>query len=352
MQLNEYVTLGRSGLRVSPLALGTMTFGNDRWGSSDTESKKIFDRYVEAGGNFVDVADVYAEGNSEQVLGRFIAEANLHDRLVVATKFTFNPQEGNPNSGGNGRKNIYRALEGSLRRLKLDYVDMYWMHVWDTVTPVQEVVSTLTDLVREGKIRYFGFSDVPAWYAARAHTLAECHGFERPVGLQLEYSLVERSIEREHIPAARELGMGVCPWSPLASGFLTGKYTREGPASSKGSRLDVLKESNNPVFNKFTDRNWAIVHTVQEIAKQTDRSPAEIALNWVAHQPGVTSTIIGATSLKQLEANLGAINFDLPVEAAAKLDEVSRLEAIHPYMFFGEILQARVHGGTTVRKWS
>ena len=352
MQVNEYVTLGRSGLRVSPLALGTMTFGNDRWGSSDAESRRIFDSYMKHGGNFVDVADVYAEGKSEEVLGGFIAEAKLHDRLVVATKFSFNPQEGNPNSGGNGRKNIYRALEGSLRRLKLDYIDLYWMHVWDTLTPVEEVVSTLTDLVHEGKILYYGFSDVPAWYAARAVTLAETMGLERPIGLQLEYSLVERNIEREHIPAALELGMGVCPWSPLASGFLTGKYSKEGPTSSRGSRLEVLKDSNNPVFNKFTDRNWAILDTVQKFAKQLSRSAAEVALSWVAHQPGITSTIIGATSLKQLETNLGAVTFELPTDARAELDSVSQLEPAHPYMFFGEVLQDRIRGGTKVRKWS
>jgi aryl-alcohol dehydrogenase-like predicted oxidoreductase len=352
MQLNEYTTLGRSGLRVSPLALGTMTFGNDRWGSDDAEAKRIFDRYVEHGGNFIDVADVYAEGKSEEVLGRFIAEGKLHDRLVIATKFTFNPQEGNPNSGGNGRKNIYRALKGSLRRLQVDYVDMYWMHVWDTITPVEEVVTTLADLVREGKIRYYGFSDVPAWYAARAHTLAEQQGIARPIGLQLEYSLVERNIEREHIPAARELGMGVCPWSPLANGFLAGKYTKEGPSSSKGSRLDVLKDSKNPVFNKFTERNWKIIETVQQIAKELGRSAAEISLNWVATQPGVTSTIIGATSLKQLEANLNSITFEIPPTLRQKLDDVSGLEPVHPYMFFDELLQDRIRGGVKVRKWS
>ncbi len=273
-------------------------------------------------------------------------------RDVIATKFTFNPQEGNPNAGGNGRKNIYRALEGSLRRLKLDYVDLYWMHVWDTLTPVEEVVSTLTDLVRAGKIRYYGFSDVPAWYAAKAHTFAGRYGFEPPIALQLEYSLVERSIEREHIPAARELGMGVCPWSPLASGLLTGKYTKDGPASSRGSRLDVLKESNNPVFNKFTERNWRILDTLQEVSKQLGRSMAEVALNWAANQPGITSTIIGATSLKQLEANLSSITFEFPAEAHQKLDEVSKLEPSHPYMFFDGVLQERVRGGTNIRKWS
>ncbi len=276
--MKDYVTLGRSGLIVSPFCLGTMTFGNDRWGSPDEEAQRIFHRYVEDGGNFLDCADGYAEGKSEEVLGRFIAESKLRDKVVLATKFTFAAQEGNPNSGGNGRKNTYRALEGSLRRLVTDYVDLYWMHVWDTVTPVEEVVETLSTLVRAGKIRYYGFSDVPAWYVARAATLAEERGLVPPIALQLEYSLVERSIEREHVPAAQELGLGICPWSPLASGFLSGKYTREGASSSKGSRLDVLKASNNPVFNKFTESNWSVLDALQEVAKQLGRSTAQVAL--------------------------------------------------------------------------
>ncbi len=352
MQLNEYITLGRSGLIVSPLALGTMTFGNDRWGSDDAEARRIFDLYVEGGGNFIDVADVYAEGKSEEVLGRFISEAGLREKLVLATKFTFNPQEGNPNAGGNGRKNMNRALEGSLRRLQTDYVDLYWMYVWDTVTPVEEVVRSFDSLVRQGKIRYYGFSDVPAWYVARAYTLAEQLGLERPIALQLEYSLVERNIEREHVPVARELGIGICPWSPLASGFLAGKYTREGPASSKGSRLEVLKDSNNPVFNKFSERNWKVLETAQKVAKQLNRSVAQVALNWVATQPGITSTILGATKLKQLEDNLGAIGFEIPAELRQQLDEASRLEPAHPYVFFDEVLQDRVRGGVKVARWS
>src|SRR6516164_10728898 len=191
MQLNEYVTLGRSGLRVSRLTLGTMTFGNDRWGSDDAEARRIFDRYVERGGNVLDCADVYSGGKSEELLGRFVAESGLRDKLVVATKFTFNPQDGNPNSGGNGRKNIYRAVESSLRRLKMDYIDLYWMHVWDTVTPVDEVIDSLSTLIREGKIRYYGFSDVPAWYAAKAQTVAHYTAREPAAALQMEYSLVE-----------------------------------------------------------------------------------------------------------------------------------------------------------------
>jgi aryl-alcohol dehydrogenase-like predicted oxidoreductase len=205
--------------------------------------------------------------------------------------------------------------------------------------------------VRDGKIRYYGFSNVPAWYAARAVTLAECHDLAPPIALQLEYSLVERSIEREHIPAAHELGLGICPWSPLASGFLTGKYTREGAASSKGSRLDVLKDSNNPVFDKFTERNWKILDALQEAAKQLGPPAAQVALNWVATQPGVTSAIIGATKLKQLEDNLAALSFEIPPELRQKLEAASALEAVQPYLMFGGVLQDRLHGGVKVRGW-
>ena len=350
--LKDYITLGRSGLRVSPIGLGTMTFGNNRWGSDDAEAKRIFDRYIEAGGNFIDTADGYAEGKSEEVVGRCINEAHLRDRVVLATKFTFNTSEGNPNTGGNGRKNMYRALTGSLRRLGTDYVDLYWMHAWDMVTPVEEVVSAFSDLIREGKIRYYGFSDVPAWYAARAATLAETKNLERPIALQLEYSLVERNIEREHIPAAKEMGMAVCPWSPLASGFLTGKYHRDRSTTEKDSRLDVLKATTNPVFEKFTGKNWKILEVVQSIATQLKRPASQVALNWVMSQPGVTSTLIGARKLDQLEDNLRATEFELPPESLQALDEASRLDPAHPYMFFTAVLQARISGGTNVRKWN
>ena len=245
-----------------------MTFGNDRWGSPDEESRRIFDRYIEDGGNFLDCADVYADGKSEEVLGRFIAESKLRDQMVVATKFTFTAQDGNPNAGGNGRKNIYRALEGSLRRLKTDYVDLYWMHVWDMITPVEEVIETLSTLVRAGKIRYYGFSDVPAWYAARAVTLAQERGLVPPIALQLEYSLVERNIEREHIPAAQEIGHGRLSLEPAGQRISRRQVHARGASSSQGSRLDVLKESNNPVFNKFTERNWKVLDALQEVAKQ------------------------------------------------------------------------------------
>jgi aryl-alcohol dehydrogenase-like predicted oxidoreductase len=353
MSMQDYVTLGRSGLRVSPLSLGTMTFGTEwGWGSEEAQAREIFDRYVDQGGNFVDTANFYTGGKSEQMVGKFIVEKKLRDRIVLATKFTFNTEQGNPNSGGNSRKNIYQALDASLSRLQTDYIDLYWLHAWDTATPVDEVVATLTDLVRHGKIRYYGFSDTPAWYVARAQTLAEKEGKERLISLQLEYSLVERNIEREHIPAAQELGIGVLPWSPLAGGFLTGKYKRESAESGKGEgRLETTKGSGNPAFNKFSERNWRIHDVLINVAKQINKPAAQVALNWVITQPGVTSTIIGATKISQLKDNLQAAEFTIPPELRKQLDEVSAPEAIHPYVFFGPDIQPMVTGGTTVRKW-
>lgn len=231
MNLSRLRTLGRSGLPVSPFTLGTMTMGNDDWGSSPEDSRAIFNAYVDAGGNSIDTADVYAGGRSEELVGQFVAERKLRDRLVLATKYGFSAQPGNPLAGGASRKNLYRGLEGSLRRLGTEYVDLYWLHVWDRVTPVEEVLQSLGDLVRAGKIRYFGFSDTPAWFAVRAATLAQAYGVPGPVALQLEYSLVERAIEREHVPAARELGLGVVPWSPLAGGG--GPHRQVHPGGSR-----------------------------------------------------------------------------------------------------------------------
>jgi len=348
MNLTDYTTLGRTGLRVSPICLGAMTFGTE-WGFGVDEkiSRQMFDRYVDAGGNFIDTADGYTNGNSETMVGKFVAERKLRDRLAIATKFTFNGQPGNPNGGGNGRKNIYRALEGSLRRLQMDYVDLYYVHSWDVVTPAEEVLSTLTDLVRDGKIRYYGLSDVPAWYVARVQTLAEKEGKERIATLQLEYSLLERSIEREHVPVAQELGIGICPWGPLASGFLSGKYQREGNTGRGQGRLT----GGSPFFNRFIERNWRILDVVSEVARQVDKTTAQVALHWVATQPGITSTIIGATSLAQLDNNLAAIEFTLPAELRKKLDEASAPELVHPYFFFTPWFQARVSGGTTLKPW-
>ncbi len=349
--MTGYVTLGRSGLRVSPLSLGTMTFGTE-WGTGADEkgSRAIFDRYLDRGGNSIDTADGYTKGTSESMLGKFITDAKVRDRVVLATKFTFNGQPGNPNSGGNGRKNIYRALENSLRKLQTDYIDLYWLHAWDLVTPVEEVVGTLGDLVAEGKIRYYGFSDTPAWYVARAQTLAEKQGKAPLIALQLEYSLLERNIEREHIPAAQELGLGICPWSPLGGGLLTGKYVREGNSGKGEGRLEVQK-NRNPAFSKFSERNFRIVDALGEVAGELGKPAAQVALNWVATQPGITSTIIGATKTSQLDDNLASLDFTIPAELRKKLDDASAIEMVHPYSFFGGEINAMITGGVTISPW-
>jgi aryl-alcohol dehydrogenase-like predicted oxidoreductase len=351
MSLTNYITLGRSGLRVSPLSLGTMTFGTEwGWGADEDASRAIFNRYAEAGGNFIDTANAYTGGASERMVGKFISERSLRDRVVLATKFTFNTDPANPNSGGNGRKNIHVALEASLRRLQTDYLDLYWLHAWDTFTPVEEVVSTLNDLVRAGKILHYGFSDTPAWYLTRALTLAEKEGKERLIALQLEYSLVERNIEREHLPAAQQFGLAVCPWSPLAGGFLSGRYQREGSTGRGEGRLEITKS--NPVIERFTERNWRVLDALLEVAKRMDKPPAQVALNWVATQPGVTSTIIGATKLAQLDANVAALDFTIPVDLRKRLDQASALEPVSPYTFFAEPFRTMINGTVLPRAWS
>lgn len=349
MQLTDHVTLGRSGLRVSPLCLGTMTFGTAwGWGADEATARAVFDAYVDAGGNFVDTADIYTGGQSEELVGRFVADRGLRDRLVLATKFTFNLTKGDPNAGGNGRKLIRRAVEASLRRLGTDRLDLYWLHCWDMVTPVDEVMRTLDDLVRDGKVLHVGLSDVPAWYAARAQTLAELRGLEPVVALQLEYSLVERGIERELVPAAQELGMAITPWSPLAGGFLAGKYPRDGGGEG---RLAKHRGSGNPAFDRMTARNYEILDVAQAVAAEVERPVSQVALAWLLGRPGVTSTIIGARSVEQLQANLGALDLALHAEQRARLDEVSKLVPGHPYLFFSDYAQGMMYGGARVTRW-
>ena len=352
MPFDTYKSLGRSGLKVSPLCLGTMTFGEDwGWGSSETTAREIFEHYINAGGNFIDTADGYVNGKSEEQVGKFIQEMKNRDQVVLATKFTFSGQPGNPNAGGNGMKNMLRALSGSLKRLQTDYVDLYWMHAWDRTTPVEEVLYSMNDLIRSGKVRYFGLSDVPSWYAAKMQTLAQAHGLHGPIALQLEYSLVERTIEYEFTEMASECGLGLCPWSPLGSGMLTGKYNKED--LGKDGRLSKIKGSGNESSDKlFNERNWQIVDAVKKVAASEKKTAAQVALNWVATQPGVTSTIIGATKTSQLQDNLGALDFELSAESKKILAEVSAPAHIHPYVFFGAQMQSMINGGVKIERWS
>ncbi|WP_413039239.1 aldo/keto reductase [Roseofilum sp. Belize Diploria] len=273
--------------------------------------------------NFIDIANFYTNGNSERMVGKFIRDRGIRDRMVITTKFSYNTEPGNPNTGGNGRKNIFRAVEGSLKRLETDYIDLYMLHTWDQVTPAEEVMSTLDALVRSAKVRYIALSDAPAWYMAQAQTLAKERHWEPISTMQLEYSLVERNIEFEYTALAKHLGTSIMVWSPLAGGLLSGKYKPSEQGGEGSGRLATMANSGNPVFDRFTEKNWAIVAELEQVAKQLNRSMAQVALNWVVNRPMVSSVIIGATKLHQLQDNLGALDFKIPIELQQKLDEVT-----------------------------
>ncbi len=340
MPLNHYVTLGRSGLRVSPLCLGTMTFGLDwGWGSSPEDSKKIIDAYINRGGNFLDTANIYTKGHSEKIIGDHVGRHSAkRDRLVLATKFLGNMFPGDPNSGGSHRKAIVGALEESLRRLQTDYIDLYWMHFHDRHTPIDETMRTLDELVRAGKVRYIGFSDTPAWLCARAQTLAEFKNWTPLVALQIEYSLLERTVEGDLVPMARELGMGVTPWSPLKGGVLSGKYTRDHqPPAGRGEW----------VSNHLKARAFDIIDVLIRVGKEAKITPAQVALAWVQSRPGVSSSIIGARTMDQLTDNLGALEVKLSPEHTTALDEASKVVQAFPHEFLKYTVN-NTQGGTTV----
>jgi aryl-alcohol dehydrogenase-like predicted oxidoreductase len=359
MSMDQYYLLGRSGLRVSRLALGTMNFGTGgfhaAYGKTADESRAVFRRYLDAGGNFIDTADFYTAGQSEAILGELIAEAGARDRLVLTTKFTNSVDPGDPNAGGNGRKHMIRSVEASLRRLRTDYIDLFLLHTWDRITPVEEVVRALDDLSRAGKIRYAGLSDVPAWYAARAQTLAEANSLTPMVSLQLPYSLTERAIETEHVDAAQTLGLGITAWSPLGGGFLTGKYQRgpvdgesadrestagesAGVRDSSGSSAGVRGEGRLALAGAsapaWTDWHWELLKTVRSVAGKLDVTMAQVALNWVATQPGIAAAIVGASSPQQLDVTLRSLDFELPAELRAELDAASAVPPASVYRMF------------------
>ena len=333
----NYKLLGKSGLRVSELCLGTMTFGEDwGWGATQDDSRAMFNAFVAAGGNFIDTADGYTNGTSEKLVGEFAGGEREH--FVIATKYSFNTHRGDPNAGGNHRKHMTEALHGSLRRLGTDYVDLYWMHAWDELTPVEEVMRALDDLVRAGKVLYVGISDAPAWWIARANTLAELRGWTPFVGLQIEYNLIERTPERELLPMADTLGLTVTPWSPLASGWLTGKYAGK---AKEARRLDQT-----PAFARRTERNITIAATVVKVARAAGKTPAQVALNWLRARPGMIP-ILGARTRSQFEDNLRCLKWSLNAKQIAQLDKVSRIELGFPRDFLDKpFVRDFLHGGT------
>ena len=363
MQMTDYRSFGRSGLIVSPLALGTMTFGAGRWGSDEAEARAIFDTYVEAGGNVIDTADVYSGGESEAMLGRFLADSRMRDRLVVSTKAGFSRSQGHPLHGGNGALNIRLGIESSLRRLGTDRIELYWVHVWDRTTPAEEVLRTLAGAVARGEILYYGFSNAPAWYVARIATLAAAHGMPGPIGLQYNWSLVDRGVELDLLPMAQEFGLGMMPWSPLAGGLLTGKYGRErlaeaGRAAAVPDRAtdagDEARErlaGDNPFGGMlFTERNFDIVDVVREVAAEIGAPMAQIALAWLLARPETSTLLLGASRPGQVADNIAALDLELGEDHVARLDEASAPPMISPYFIF-QLPRQMLFGGMPVAPW-
>ena len=347
--LDQYRLLGRSGLRVSPLALGTMTFGSDwGWGADDAEARRIFDAYVDRGGNFIDTAVNYTNGSSERILGRLIKDKREH--IVLSTKFTMARGQGNPNSGGNHRFNLVRSVEASLRQLETDRIDLLHVHAWDFTTTPEEVMRALDDLVRAGKILYVAICNTPAWRVAQMQSIADLRGWSPFVALQIEYSLVERTVEHELIPMAQAFGLGVLPWSPLGGGILTGKYSRsdltdENEASVSPTRRGIIASTGH-----LNEHALAIADTVGDIAEELGASRSQVALAWTLLNPAVVSPIMGARTLAQAEDNFGALDVNFSDVQIDRLGQISALTPIFPARFMSRPkAQQLMFGGTTVK---
>jgi aryl-alcohol dehydrogenase-like predicted oxidoreductase len=378
----KYFLLGKSGLRVSEICLGTMTFGKEwGWGASKEESRKIFDAYVNSGGNFIDTANIYTDGTSEKYVGDFVSYDR--DRFVIATKYTSNTRTGDPNAGGNHRKNMVQSLEASLRRLNTDYIDLYWVHAWDQTTPIEEMMRALDDMVKSGKILYIGISDAPAWVVSQANTLANLKGWTEFASIQIEYSLIERTSERELLPMTNALDIGITAWSPLGSGVLTGKYNKSSNREPKNNTINKdykQTESTNNDANTITgsststsdqqessrlnvanfselsntllkERNLRIAEEVINIAQEIKRTPSQVALNWIRESKKIFRNkiipIIGAKNLVQINDNLSCMEFALTDDHIDRLNQISKIELGFPHDFLSsDAIRNIIYGGT------
>ncbi|MGJ7526035.1 aldo/keto reductase [Variovorax sp. GB1P17] len=350
LALDHYRLLGRSGIRVSPLTLGTMTFGTDwGWGADDAEARRIFDTYVDHGGNFVDTSVNYTNGASERILGQLLS--GRRDRIVVSTKFTMARTPGDPNSGGNHRMNLVRSVETSLKQLGTDRIELLHLHAWDSTTPADEVMRALDDLVRAGKVLYLGICNTPAWKVAQLQTLADLRGWSPLVALQIEYSLVERTVEHELMPMAQALGLGVMPWSPLGGGVLSGKYTQGDLRQGGEAAVSSTRQATIASFGHMTSRSLEIAEAVRAVAHETGATPSQVALAWTLLNPAVVAPVIGVRTLAQLEENLGALQVELSDEHIARLDQASRPAPIFPGSFAARpVVENLIFGGATVER--
>ncbi|MEU7335214.1 aldo/keto reductase [Streptomyces sp. NPDC007074] len=342
MPLDHYVTLGRSGLRVSPFALGAMTFGEDPGGAgcSVEESEKILAAYLDRGGNFIDTANFYTNGHSESILGDFFAaRPGQRDRVVLASKFFTNLFPGDPNGGGAGRRSVIAQLDESLRRLRTDHLDLYWLHNWDRHTPIEETLRALDDLVTAGKIRYVGFSNTPAWVTAQAQTTALLKGWTPLIALQVEYSLLARTVEGELAPLARDQGMALVPWSPLRNGFLSGKYRRDA---------QVTDSARTAFVGGPGEAEYLVIDAVAAVADELGTTSAAVSLAWLRAREGTVVPILGARRLGHLENNLAGLEVTLTPEQLRRLDEVSAPDLDYPAPLHGALRSMLQFAGTTV----
>ena len=347
-QLDDYRLLGRSGLRVSPLCLGTMTFGvgPGAWGSSDEEAGQMVDSYIGKGGNFIDTANFYGQmGQSEVVLGTLLK--GRRDPIVISTKYSLTTRPGDPNAAGNQRKNMVRSVEDSLRRLGTDYIDLLYLHMWDFRTPVEEILRAFDDLVRSGKVLYAALSDTPAWQASRMQAIAELRGWTPFCALQISYSLTERTVEHELIPMAQEMGMGVCPWSPLGGGVLSGKYSKADLTAAVDTSS---RKGQNVMTGRLSEKNLTVAEAVGEVAREIGRSSAQVAIAWLLAKPAVCSPVLGVRTMAQLDDNLGALDLDLSAEHIARLDEASQIAPIFPEYVLKGPAEAMMFGGVEVEQ--
>lgn len=325
----RYKLLGKSGLRVSEICLGTMSFGEEwGFGADESTSHQVLDAYAEAGGNFLDTANKYHGGQTERIVGNWLKKAG-RDRQVLATKYTLAMDHGDLNSAGNGRKNLMRSVEGSLKRLRTDHIDLLWVHAYDDQTPYQETLRGLDDLVRAGKVLYIGVSDTPAWIVSASNTFAELKGWSQYVGIQIEYSLLQRTPERDLLPMAQHYGLSVLAWGPLSAGVLTGKYTRSSASN------DSLRKTGNEQRGRTSERGLTIASTVDAIADEIGATSAQVAMAWVQSRGYGYIPIVGARKPEQLEDTLGCVDVTLTSQQLARLDEVSRIELGFPHDFLG-----------------
>jgi aryl-alcohol dehydrogenase-like predicted oxidoreductase len=348
----KYYLLGKSGLRVSELALGAMSFGTDwGWGIEINEARKMLDLYIDNGGNFVDTANQYTNGSSERMLGELLGEKR--QQIVLATKYTLSTHPGDVNAGGNHRKSMVRSVETSLQRLKTDYIDLLYLHIWDGTTPVEEILRAMDDLVRAGKLLYVGMSDTPAWQISRMQAIADLRGWSPLVALQIEYNLIERTTERELIPMANAMGLGVVPWSPLGGGILSGKYSREDFLNNRSASTGFQgsRKAGMETLGRFTERNMQIVDEVKNVASEVQKSPAQVALTWLLSKSTVTSVLLGASKLAQLENNLGALDTHLSADQIKRLDDVSSVELGFPHAILANpTIRQTISGGVEVHR--